>query len=262
MKKMYLPLLTAAMLALCGCSGASDSGANDSATEPADSQTEAEAQEVTEGETEPEAEPPTQAPFPDADANAVTFDDGDFSFAAVITDTPEAAEGTLSVDELDGNMMLHYTDTSTTTENMGEAVQKIQINASALLAPEDLERVASITFDMYGVANDAQFVNEDGEKLRVPGCIAGGGGSVCADEKWYGFSDFTAYGINEYDLERSDAYEVKFQFLLAASGKRWDASMDECDFLIMRWSIQNISDTYIDNITFYDADGNSIPLAG
>ncbi|MBQ2264814.1 MAG: hypothetical protein II341_05345 [Oscillospiraceae bacterium] len=34
------------------------------------------------------------------------------------------------------------------------------------------------------------------------------------------------------------------------------------NFLIMRWGIQNLSSMYIDNITFYDADGNSIPLNG
>ena len=28
----------------------------------------------------------------------------------------------------------------------------------------------------------------------------------------------------------------------------------------MRWSIPNQADVYLDNITFYDEDGNSIPI--
>lgn len=34
--------------------------------------------------------------------------------------------------------------------------------------------------------------------------------------------------------------------------------MTEPYFQVMRWGMGNISDLYIDNITFYDADGNSI----
>ena len=30
--------------------------------------------------------------------------------------------------------------------------------------------------------------------------------------------------------------------------------------MVMRWGIPNQADLYIDNITFYDADGKSIPL--
>ena len=55
-------------------------------------------------------------------------------------------------------------------------------------------------------------------------------------------------------------YNVEFKFLLASAGKNWNASAEECNLQIMRWGVQNASSTYIDNITFYDADGNSIPL--
>ena len=37
--------------------------------------------------------------------------------------------------------------------------------------------------------------------------------------------------------------------------------MEDANFLIMRWGLANESDMMIDNIVFYDADGNSIPLA-
>ena len=37
--------------------------------------------------------------------------------------------------------------------------------------------------------------------------------------------------------------------------------MEDANFLIMRWGIANESDMYIDNIVFYDEDGNSIPVS-
>ena len=36
--------------------------------------------------------------------------------------------------------------------------------------------------------------------------------------------------------------------------------MEEVGLQIMRWGLQNVTSTYIDNITFYDEEGNSIPL--
>lgn len=53
---------------------------------------------------------------------------------------------------------------------------------------------------------------------------------------------------------------MSFRFIMASGGKKWEADMTEPYLQIMRWGMQNIQDTYIDNITFFDADGNSIPL--
>ena len=129
---------------------------------------------------------------------------------------------------------------------------------SKLLAPEQLTEVNSIEFDLYVEAKADLFENEDGEFVRVPGWIGGGGGSEMADGKWFGFKDFSASGVQEYVLERSDAVHVNFLFTFASSGKKWEDTMTEPYFQVMRWGMGNISDLYIDNITFYDADGNSI----
>ena len=53
---------------------------------------------------------------------------------------------------------------------------------------------------------------------------------------------------------------MEFKFLLAESGKKWDSTVEDVNFSVMRWGMQNISDFYIDNITFYDIEGNAIPL--
>ena len=139
-------------------------------------------------------------------------------------------------------------------------MQKIRFDVTKLLAPEQLELVDHIDFDLYAEAKDTLFVNEDGENVKAPGWIGGGGGTETCDGKWYGFADYSASGVQEYVLERSDAVHVSFKFLLAASGRKWDATQTEPYLQIMRWGMGNVSDLYIDNITFYDADGNSIPL--
>ncbi len=261
MKKtlVLLSVLTAMLLSVTACGGESNSTAETEA--PTTQATEA-PEEVTEAPTEAETEPPTNAPFAEADPNAVTFDDGNFDFASIVCDDDGSADGTLSIEVVDGNSMLKYTDTKTTAENLGTLVQKISIDVSKLLTPEQYAEVSSIGFDILAKAEGDLLVGESGENLKVPGWIGGGGGSVTMDDKWYGFADYSASEINEYNLERSDAYRVNFKFLLASGGKRWDAAMEAPNFLIMRWGIQNLSSTYIDNITFYDADGNSLPLSG
>ncbi|MBQ8297699.1 MAG: hypothetical protein IJX77_07960 [Ruminococcus sp.] len=201
-------------------------------------------------------EPAAPAPVEASDENAVTFDDDDFSFAEVICDDSTSAEGELSVVEVQGNKMLKFTDSGNVA--MEERVQKIRINAVSLIGAENLEKVSRIEFDLYADATDDLLVNENGENVKAPGWIGGGGGTVTADdEKWYDFGEFSG---GEYNFDMSGAVHAEFKFLLAAGGQKWSAEMEDANFLIMRWGIQNESNMYIDNIVFYDEEGNSIPL--
>ncbi|MCR4646869.1 MAG: hypothetical protein K5695_15930 [Oscillospiraceae bacterium] len=251
-KKLIAFLLLGAMLAATGCAGKTESSSV--------AETEPTAQEVTEATTEEVTEAPTNAPFPEADPNAVTFDNVGADIAVIVVDDDASVDGTLSIESVDGNNMFKFTDNTTTADNISKAVQKVRIDVTKLLAKEQLELVDHIEFDVCAQAKDTVFVNDDGDTPKVPGWIGGGGGTETCDGNWYGFTDFSASGIQEYDLERCDMYHVSFKFLLAASGKKWDDTMTQPYLQIMRWGIQNISDFYIDNITFYDADGNSIPL--
>lgn len=251
-KNIALIALLAAMIGLTACSGTNAPESGTSSDEPAEVTTEETTEEIT--------EPPTNAPTAQGDTNACTFDEIGEDIAVIIADDDTAANGTLSIVEIDGNRMLKFTDETTTADNLEDSVQKIRFDITRLLAPEQLELVNSIEFDLYAEAKDTLYVNEDGENAKAPGWIGGGGGTETCDGKWYGFTDFSASGIQEYVLERSDACHVAFKFLLAASGRNWDASMTEPYLQIMRWGMGNLSDLYIDNITFLDADGNSIPL--
>ena len=142
--------------------------------------------------------------------------------------------------------------------NNPSAVQKIQFDAARMLSPENMAEVRSIEFDAYADATADKFVNEDNENVKAPGWIGGGGGTVTAvNDKWYDFQEFDG---GEYDFETSGPVHVKFKFLLADSGQCWSEEMEDPNFLIMRWGIANESDLYIDNLVFFDEDGNSIPV--
>ena len=194
-------------------------------------------------------------PAESSDSNAVTFDNGDFSFAGVINDDDFSAHGGLSVTQVMGNSMLKFTDDMTVP--IDGKVQKICINAAELIGTEKLPEVRSIEFDVYADAVSDLYVNQDGVNVRTAGTICIGGGTVVKNGKWYDFAEVQG---GEYNLPMSGAVHGEFKFLLADTGYCWDEKMTDANFLIMRWGIENQSDLYIDNIVFFDKDNNSIPL--
>lgn len=200
-------------------------------------------------------------PVESSDPNAVTFENGDFSFASVIIDDSESAGGTLEIAEVLGNKMLKFTDDMTVS--LDKKVQKISINAAQLLGTKNLSKVRSIEFDIYADAVSDNYINQDGNNVKACGTISCGGGTVVditdsdGKGKWY---DFTGFEGGEYNLSMSGAVHGIFKFLLADSGYCWSETMNDANFLIMRWGSENQSNLYIDNIVFFDENHNSIPL--
>lgn len=196
-----------------------------------------------------------------SDPNTITFDDSDFSFASVINDDDDSAHGELSVVKVLGNNMLKFTDDMTVP--LDEKVQKICINAVDLIGIENVSKVRSIEFDAYADAISDQYINSDGVNMQVAGTICIGGGSAISIEdkngygKWYDFAEVQG---GEYNLQMSGAVHGVFKFLLADTGFCWDEKMTDANFLIMRWGSENLSNLYIDNITFFDKNHNSIPI--
>lgn len=198
-------------------------------------------------------EPPV--PTEASDPNAITFDDDDFGFASVNENDIDSAKGVLSVEAVQGNKMLKFTDSGTNLAD--ETVQKVKFDAAMLLGEENLPKVRSIEMDVYADATAEELVNEDEKNVKAPGWIGGGGGANVSGDKWY---DFAEWEGGEYNFEMSGAVHVTFKFLLADGGKCWDGSMDEAVFQIMRWGAQNEGNFYVDNIVFFDSGGNSLPI--
>ncbi len=243
-----LTLTLAAAAAGCG-----DKGSSSESSETTTASTEPSTVAATEATTEAPPEPPK--PVEATDPNTITFEDGDFSFASPKTGDDDSAQGTLEVVEVEGNKMLRFTDDGKNFAN--GTVQKIQIDAVKLLSHENVAKVRSIEFDVYADATASDYENEDGEKLKAPGWIGGGGGANVAGDKWYQFGEWSG---GEYYFDMSGAAHAEFKFVLAAGGQCWDEAMDEAVFLIMRWGAQNEGNMYIDNIVFYDEEGNSLPI--
>ncbi|MDE6832727.1 MAG: hypothetical protein K2J39_00540, partial [Ruminococcus sp.] len=185
------------------------------------------------------------------DVNAVTFNNGDFSFATVINDDNASAHGTLSVENILGNNMLKFTDDMTV--DIDGKVQKICINTAGLIGTEKLPEVRSIEFDVYADAVSDDYVNQDGINTKASGTICIGGGTVISvknadgNGKWYDFAETQG---GEYNLEMSGAVHCEFKFLLAETGYCWDKSMNDANFLIMRWGSENQSNLYIATIVY------------
>lgn len=249
-KKILASALTLTLAATAvGCGGKESSSES---SETTTASTEPSTVEATEATTE-ELQPPT--PVEASDPNALTFDDGDFSFASPKTTDDDSAQGTLEVVEVQGNKMLRFTDDGKNYAN--GTVQKIQIDAAKLLSHENVAKVRSIEFDVYADATASEFKNDDGDLLKAPGWIGGGGGANVAGDKWYQFGEWSG---GEYNFDMSGAAHVEFKFVLAAGGQCWDETMEEAAFLIMRWGAQNEGNMYVDNIVFFDEEGKSLPI--
>lgn len=219
--------------------------------------TEAPTEEITEAPTEEVTEEELIPPSPAEcdDPNAITFDDGDFSFAQPKLDDVDSAQGLLSVEEIQGNKMLRFNDAG--TNFVDGTVQKIMFDAAKLLTPENLAKVRSIEMDVYADATADNFKNDNGENVMAPGWIGGGGGANVADDVWYEFAEWDG---GEYNFEMSGAIHVEFKFLLALGGQCWNETMEEATFQIMRWGAQNEGNFCVDNIVFKDEEGNSLPI--
>lgn len=256
MKKMLAVFAAMAMaVAVTGCTN------NEKNTEPEASKpvetTEAPTEEITEAPTEEPTEEELIPPSPAEcdDPNALTFDDGDFSFAQPKLDDVDSAQGILSVEEVQGNKMLKFNDAGT---NFADGtVQKIMFDAAKLLTPENLAKVRSIEMDVYADATADNFKNDNGDNVMAPGWIGGGGGANVADDVWYEFAEWEG---GEYNFEMSGAAHVEMKFLLALGGQCWNETMEEATFQIMRWGAQNEGNLYVDNIVFFDEEGNSLPI--
>ncbi|WP_276796668.1 hypothetical protein [Ruminococcus champanellensis] len=267
MKKLAALLLTCSMLAaVTGCGDNKDSSSQ-AATEAASTAAATTEAATTEAPTEaPSTERP--APTPTVDENAITFEDGDLytahSMAEKNYENDESATK-LTIEEFNGTKQLRVQvldkDDSGTYK-----VPKVVFNLAELVGAENLNKIKSISCDITGVAV-GMFTGDDGSEMLVPGNVMGAlGGNLAAEKKTDadgGLLQNTWANLTEFSFaewENNWVYShVEANILLDAN--RYEAGYDGATLVLMRWGIPNQADLYIDNITFYDEDGKSIPLA-
>lgn len=247
-------------------SESSESEASESESESSESEastsesSEATSDESTSTEEEPAEEP--EKPVLVADENAITFEDGDIYTAYNIDVDAEGkgngdSSGTnLTVAEYNGSKMLKV-EVLEQDDSGNYKVPKIGFDVDALVGAENVDKIKSFKFDMFQVAVGT-FTGEDGTEVLCPANFIGGfGGNSPTTEdpsRWVSFGEFSAAEWT-WDWVYSE-----FTGKILLDSNKFEAGQEGCSIVLMRWGQPNQADIYIDNITFYDADGNSIPI--
>ncbi len=259
-RKIIAILLINAMLAsFTACSGdkgSTSDGEKESANTTAPAVTDESQTEVS--ETEELVEP--DYPVFVVDENAITFNDSDDVFTARCVQEQnfenEESNCNISVAEYKGEKQLKI-EVLDKNSTGGYKIPKIRFDVDALVGPENVGKVKSFSADITQVAV-GEFVGDDGVGRLVPGNLMGTFGSVLGPEcnEWYeptGTSN--NFAAAEWNFEWT-YHHAEGKWLL----KTFTEGTTECTLVFMRWSIPNQADVYIDNLTFYDEAGNSIPI--
>lgn len=211
-------------------------------------------------ETEPVELVEPDYPVPVVDPNAITFDDGEDFFTAHCLNGKNFEDGEaeckLSIAEYKGQKMLKVEVLG--KNSSGEyGIPKIVFDVDELVGAENQSKIKSFSMDITQVAV-GECIGDDGEPLMAPGNLMGAFGSNVGEENkvWYEpTGSCNNFLVSEWNFE---------WVYLHAEGK-WlvknfvDGTTDST-LIFMRWALPNQADIYMDNLTFYDADGNSIPI--
>lgn len=283
-----LALLAALMMAgaLASCGKESSETVEESSvaeTTVAETTTAESSEEESSEEEKKPAEPKDLGPV---DKNAITFEDGNLFTAEAVADSG-AAPIELSVVEYQGNKkLLVHVLKAEGKEDADYEVPKIKFDLPALLGAENVGKIGHISVDMYCNALE-NWVNDDGSESLVVGNFLGALGGNIAGMKAYDKEGnlIQSDWANHYEFKCDDwenptnewRIETDIPALLPSNGyasldgEYYDADGNPLDpaevcagqnLFIMRWGQKNSVDFYIDNLTFYDKDGNSMAIVG
>lgn len=217
------------------------------------------AAETTQTTTEEELVEPDY-PVPVADENSITYDDSDDLYTAHCMNSnnyeDDESECNLSVAEYKGSKQLKI-EVLDKDKDGNYKTPKIVFDMDELVGADNLSRVKSFSADITQVAV-GEFVGDDGVGRIVPGNLMGTFGSVLGEkcDDWYEpTGSANGYSSEEWNFGWTYLH-VEGKWLI----KGFVDSTPDSTLVFMRWAIPNQADVYIDNLTFYDADGNSIPI--
>lgn len=258
MKRKIISVLAVCSLIVSMTSCGPETKEENSTVEETTAVTTAAEEEIPAETTEELVEP--DYPVVTPDANAITFNDSDDLFTAHCMAQKnfenDESNCNLSVAEYKGERQLKIEVLDYDNEKYMYKTPKIVFDVDELVGVDNLRKVKSFSCDITQVAV-GEFTGDDGEKMLVPGNLMGTFGSNVGEEgDWYvpaGSSN--EYAQAEWDFEW-EYLHVEGKWLL----KGFVDGAADSTLVFMRWSIPNQADIYLDNITFYDEDGNSIPI--
>ncbi|MBQ9908117.1 MAG: hypothetical protein IJM46_15270 [Oscillospiraceae bacterium] len=268
MKKMLAIIAATAMLGTLVSCGKDTAGstAESSAAETTTAETSAESSEES-SEEESSVSDPLPRDVGPVDANAITFEDDDLHTAHQMGGGGDETDVEMGIVDLDGDKKLKiHAVRDDASKDYG--VVKIVFNLPEMLGLENVGNIGHITVDFTCIANE-MWKNDDGSESLVVGNFLGALAGNIASEKgtdeegnliqntWSNHYEF-AY----QDWEHSEG-SWRCETDIPAKGipaNGYAANDEGTTLVIMRWGQKNDVDIYIDNITFYDKDGNSMPV--
>ncbi|MBQ8922774.1 MAG: hypothetical protein IJ060_11575 [Oscillospiraceae bacterium] len=256
-----------------------EESSEEESSEEESSEAESSAEESSEASTP--AEPADLGPV---DANAITFDSDSLYTAEAVMDAG-AAPIELTIEEVNGDKKLKvHVLKAEGKEDDDYEVPKIKFDLAALLGAENVGKIGHLSADFYCNALET-WKNDDGSESLVVGNFLGAFGGNIAAAKAYDkdgnviqntWANHYEWALDDWENPTNQwRVETDIPALLPANGyasldgeyydengNKLDAA-DVCadqNLFIMRWGQANSVDFYIDNLTFYDKDGNSIPI--
>ena len=268
MKKTLAMIAAMAMLgSLVSCGkDTAVSTAESSVAETTTAETSAESSEES-SEEESSVSDPLPRDVGPVDENAITFEDGDMHTGHQMGGGGDECDVELSIVDLDGDKKLKvHALREDPAKDYG--VVKLVFNLPDMLGLENVGNIGHISVDFTCIANE-MWKNDDGSESLVVGNFLGALAGNIASEK--GTDDEGNLIQNTW----SNHYEFAYQDWEHSEGS-WRCETDipankipangyaandaGTTLVIMRWGQKNDVDFYIDNITFYDKDGKSMPV--
>ena len=264
MKKALAMLSVLTMLtAATGCNGDSSKPTEDS--KPAE--TSAVDGTTAPVKTEPIVTTTTEPEVLEIDPNAITFDTPSlYSGHQMKGGDADEADIKLDIVEYNGDKKMRV---QVLREEDAEEylVPKIVFNLPEMLGVENVGNIGRISVDFTCLAQSL-WTNKDGSKSLVVGNFLGALAGNLASEKVYdeeenliqnSWATHLEFKLEDWEnSEHTWRVETKVGNPLAVNG--YAANDEGTTLVIMRWSQSNTVDFCIDNITFYDKEGNSMPI--
>lgn len=256
MKKMIALISALGMMtALAGC--------NEKPAESSQAETTTAATTTAPETTEPVETTTTEVVRAAVDPNAITFEDG-LLYTCTAGNDDGAAECNLEVVDYNGDKKLRVQVVSYDSEKGEYLIPKLIFDLPALLGCENVGKIDHMSVDFDCEAKDV-WHNDDGTDSLVVGNFLGTlGGNIAAEKKKDADGNLIqdTWSQDDFAFQDWDHETAYFHFespTRPLPSKRY--SSDEGTTLnIMRWGQKNQVDFYIDNLTFYDKDGNSLPI--
>ena len=270
--KIMIALLAA--VTLCGCTAAPQPGTSQTDAESSAAETTAApeesdeaSEESSEESSEEEVKEPPSRDVGAVDPNAITFEDGEMYSGHQMGEGGDEADIELSVVDFEGDKKLKV-HVLRDDPDSDFGVPKIVFNLPQMIGKERVGDIAHISVDFTCVGNEL-WKNDDGSESLVVGNVLGALAGYLASEKGKdadgNITQNTWATHYEFKHEDWEFPEHTWRIETDVPGNKipangYAANDEGTTLVIMRWPQKNDADFYIDNITFYDKDGKSIPI--